>query len=90
MTIEAVGPEMVDLLPPLPAFSPPAKIIDKHVYSPWPEGRLQTELAERRIDTLVITGASGQSPLQSRRVNSTSCGTKMEMSMPSHHGPRNN
>ncbi|ANN62224.1 cysteine hydrolase (plasmid) [Mesorhizobium loti] len=56
MTIEAVGPEMVDLLPPLPAFSPPAKIIDKHVYSPWPEGRLQTELAERRIDTLVITG----------------------------------
>ncbi|MGX7871540.1 cysteine hydrolase family protein [Mesorhizobium sp. ORM6] len=56
MTIEAIGPEMVELLSPLPAFCPPAKMIDKNVYSPWPEGRLQTELADRGIDTLVITG----------------------------------
>ncbi|MGX8012826.1 cysteine hydrolase family protein [Mesorhizobium sp. ORM8.1] len=56
MTIEAVGPEMVDLLPALRAFCPPAQVIDKHVYSPWPEGRLQAELGSRGIDTLVITG----------------------------------
>ncbi|TPL02348.1 MULTISPECIES: cysteine hydrolase family protein [unclassified Mesorhizobium] len=56
MTIEAVGAEMVDLLPDLRAFCPPAQVIDKHIYSPWPEGRLQAELANRRIDTLVVTG----------------------------------
>lgn len=56
MTIEAVGHEMVDLLPELRAFCPPAQVIDKHVYSPWPEGGLQRELAARRIDTLVVTG----------------------------------
>ncbi|BAB54871.1 cysteine hydrolase family protein [Mesorhizobium japonicum] len=61
MTMEAVGPEMVELLPPLPAFTPLAKIIDKHIYSPWPEGRLQSELAGRRIDTLVTTGAKPMS-----------------------------
>ncbi|RWI94504.1 cysteine hydrolase family protein [Mesorhizobium sp.] len=56
MTIENVGREMVGLLPPLSSFCPPAQVIDKHVYSPWPEGRLQTALAARSIDTLVVTG----------------------------------
>lgn len=56
MTIASIGPEMIELLPPLTAFCPPAQVIDKNVYSPWPEGRLHAALAARRIDTLVITG----------------------------------
>lgn len=56
MTIETIGPEMVELLPQLSSFCPPAHVVDKHVYSPWPEGRLQAALAARRIDTLVVTG----------------------------------
>jgi nicotinamidase-related amidase len=56
MTIEKIGPEMIELLPPLSAFCPPAQALDKHVYSPWPEGRLQALLADRRIETLVVTG----------------------------------
>lgn len=31
-------------------------MIDKPIYSPWPEGKLQAVLAARRIDTLVVTG----------------------------------
>lgn len=56
MTIENVGPEMVELLPALSGYCPPAVIIDKHIYSPWFEGHLGALLMERDIDTLVITG----------------------------------
>jgi nicotinamidase-related amidase len=56
MTIESIGDEMVDLLPALAVYCPPAAVIDKHIYSPWFEGRLRAFLAERDIDTLVITG----------------------------------
>ena len=35
MTIENLGPAMVDLVPELAGFAPPAKILDKHVYSSW-------------------------------------------------------
>ena len=35
MTIEAVGPEMLGLVPELAGFVPPAETIEKPVYSPW-------------------------------------------------------
>ncbi|WP_214475564.1 isochorismatase family cysteine hydrolase [Mesorhizobium sp. dw_380] len=56
MTIENVGPEMIELLPALAGYCPPATIIDKHIYSPWFEGHLRAFLMEREIDALVITG----------------------------------
>ncbi|RWM25614.1 MAG: cysteine hydrolase family protein [Mesorhizobium sp.] len=56
MTVENIGQEMIELLPPLCSFCPPAQVVDKHIYSPWPEGRLQALLAARQIDTLVVTG----------------------------------
>ncbi|TPM52423.1 cysteine hydrolase [Mesorhizobium sp. B2-2-3] len=56
MTIDRIGEEMIELLPPLAACCPPAIVVDKHIYSPWPEGHLHTLLSSRRIDTLVITG----------------------------------
>lgn len=31
-------------------------MIDKPIYSPWPESKLQAVLAARQIDTLVVTG----------------------------------
>jgi nicotinamidase-related amidase len=56
MTIENIGPEMIELLPALTSYCPPATIIDKHIYSPWFEGHLRAFLLKREIDTLVITG----------------------------------
>ncbi|MBA1143068.1 cysteine hydrolase family protein [Mesorhizobium neociceri] len=56
MTVENVGSEMVELLPALAIYCPPAQIIDKHIYSPWFEGHLRAALVERGADTLVITG----------------------------------
>ncbi|MGL9622355.1 isochorismatase family protein [Bradyrhizobium sp. U531] len=35
MTIDELGPEMVDLVPDLARFVPSARTFGKHVYSPW-------------------------------------------------------
>ncbi|MBC9177108.1 isochorismatase family cysteine hydrolase [Pseudoroseomonas ludipueritiae] len=57
MTLEALPPSMVDLVPQLARFVPPATVIDKGVYSPWLETGLDEMLRERGTNTLVISGA---------------------------------
>lgn len=56
MTVEELGAPMIDLLRQLAAFSPPAKIFDKHVYSPWIGTDLHTILRKARIETVVVSG----------------------------------
>ena len=56
VTLENIDNQLVDLMPTLSRFAPPAKILDKRVYSPWTEGELDMMLAGTGIDTLVITG----------------------------------
>jgi len=56
MTLERLGPGMIELIPDLAALVPPATVIDKHVYSPWLENDLDGLLQKRGIDTLVVTG----------------------------------
>ena len=51
-----LAPEMVDLVPSLQRFVPPAGVIDKAVYSPWWSGMLHQQLQSYGVDTLVITG----------------------------------
>ncbi|WP_338663071.1 isochorismatase family cysteine hydrolase [Pararoseomonas sp. SCSIO 73927] len=57
MTLEALPESMVELLPDLARFVPPATMIDKTVYSPWLQPELEALLRERGTDTLVVTGA---------------------------------
>ena len=56
VTLEALPPGAVDLLPPLKALVPPAEVFDKRVYSPWTEPGLHERLRARGVDTLVISG----------------------------------
>jgi nicotinamidase-related amidase len=56
MTIEQLGADMVELVPELGRFVPPAAVVDKPVYSPWLGSNLHARLRERGCDTLVITG----------------------------------
>lgn len=56
MTLEAIGPEMVELVPELARFVPPAQAVDKPVYSPWLGSDLHQQLRTRHCDTLVISG----------------------------------
>jgi nicotinamidase-related amidase len=57
MTLQIVGHELVELLPDLLAFTPPAQIIDKTVYSPWTEGNLDRLMSASLVKTVVVTGA---------------------------------
>jgi nicotinamidase-related amidase len=56
LTIDRLGPEMIDLVPDLVQFVPPARIFDKPVYSPWTGSDLHLRLRERSVDTIIITG----------------------------------
>lgn len=56
MTREALPSGMVDLVPSLARFAPPAKVVDKRVYSPWLEPTLEAMLRGGGIDTLVVSG----------------------------------
>jgi nicotinamidase-related amidase len=56
MTISRLGREMVELAPELKRFVPPARVIDKKVYSPWLEGNLDNLLRDTAVDTLVVSG----------------------------------
>ena len=57
MTLGRIDPQLLNLVPSLARFVPPAAIVDKHVYSPFAERGLPRFLRERQIDALVITGA---------------------------------
>ncbi|TCH98405.1 cysteine hydrolase [Roseococcus sp. SYP-B2431] len=56
MTIEALGAEMVELVPELAAFVPPATVLDKRGYSAWHETDLHERLRHQAVDTLVVSG----------------------------------
>ena len=55
-TLEEIGADAIRLVPPLERFVPPAQMVDKHVYSPWTEGRLDAVLAPAGIEAIIITG----------------------------------
>lgn len=56
MTREVLPDEMVQLVPSLERLAPPARVLDKMVYSPWTEGQLDRMLAGSGTDTLIISG----------------------------------
>jgi nicotinamidase-related amidase len=57
LTLDRIDPRLVELVPPLARFSPPAVTIDKRVYSPFSERALLRLLWQRRVESLVVTGA---------------------------------
>jgi nicotinamidase-related amidase len=57
MTLVRLGRGRIDLVPELARLVPPARVVDKHVYSPWMDNTLQALLKERGADALVITGS---------------------------------
>lgn len=56
VTLDRLGPGLVDLMPELQRYAPPAAIVDKMVYSPWLAPLLHDMLRQRAVGTLVISG----------------------------------
>jgi nicotinamidase-related amidase len=56
-TRDQLDPGMLDLMPPLGRYVPPATVIDKPVYSAFAGHKLAEHLRSRGADTLVVTGS---------------------------------
>jgi nicotinamidase-related amidase len=54
---DRIDPSLIDLMPPLQRFVPPAEILDKPAYSPFVDSRLDGILARRGAETLIVSGA---------------------------------
>lgn len=57
VTRARLDPALVELMPSLQRFVPPATVFDKRVYSAFADGRLATRLVEENVDTLLVTGS---------------------------------
>lgn len=57
VTLDRLDPALLDLLPELARFAPPAGIFDKATYSAFAGPALATWLRDRQVDGLVVTGA---------------------------------
>jgi nicotinamidase-related amidase len=56
MVTSRLAPEMLDVVPALARYMPPARHFDKNRYSPWLFGGLDTALRANGVDTLLISG----------------------------------
>jgi nicotinamidase-related amidase len=56
VTRDRLSPEMLDLVPELQKFAPPASVIDRMVYSAFGGGRLPDFLTGHHVDTLIVSG----------------------------------
>lgn len=57
VTRRALDPAMLELMPSLQRYVPPARTFDKPVYSAFAGGTLHGELQHAGINTLIVTGA---------------------------------
>ena len=57
LTLKRIDRRLLDLVPPLGRFAPPAEVLDKRFYSPFHGTGLAQRLRERGTDALVISGA---------------------------------
>lgn len=56
MTLETLGPAMVEIVPELARFAPLGQVIDKPIYSPWLGSDLHARLQAQGCTALAITG----------------------------------
>jgi nicotinamidase-related amidase len=57
VTRERLDPRLLDLMPELQSFVPPARVYDKMVYSAFANDRLHAELRARQCDALIVSGS---------------------------------
>lgn len=56
MVGERLDPQLLKLVPSLARFVPPARMLDKPVYSPWLSRELHRFLRSREVSTVIVSG----------------------------------
>ena len=56
MTSSRLRPDLVDIVPTLSKYAPPARIFDKNRYSPWLFGNLDATLRANGTSTVLVSG----------------------------------
>lgn len=56
LTRQRMDPGLLELIPELAALCPPARLVDKHCYSPWRTPELGALLTGYGCNTLIVTG----------------------------------
>jgi len=56
VTRDKVDPALLELMPALTRFVPPATVFDRQTYCAFTNGRLQAFLDEHQVDTLIVSG----------------------------------
>jgi nicotinamidase-related amidase len=51
-----IDPDLLDLLPPLRRFAPPARVIDKYAHSAFEAPAFDSALHDLKADTIIFTG----------------------------------
>jgi len=57
VTLDALDPALIDLVPELRKFVPPAARFDRSTYSAFADGRLHAWLQAQRVTTLIVSGS---------------------------------
>jgi nicotinamidase-related amidase len=57
LTLSQLDPALLELVPALARYVPPAQVIDKRFYSPFMERALPSHLCARQADAIVVSGA---------------------------------
>ena len=76
MTRERIEPRLLDLVPDLARFAPPASVEDKMVMSPW-FGDLNRRLRGKGVKTIVVTGAETEVCVLSAMLGGMDLGYRM-------------
>ncbi|MET4175285.1 MULTISPECIES: cysteine hydrolase [unclassified Bradyrhizobium] len=56
VTRDQVDPRLLELVPPLARFVPPATVIDRQAYCAFSNSRLQAFLDQHHVETLIVSG----------------------------------
>ena len=56
MTRAFLDEDLINLVPELADFTPPAHVLDKTIYSPWLNSGLHASLQQGGVDTVIVTG----------------------------------
>ena len=53
---DIIAPELIALAPSLQRYTPPARVFDKAVFSPWWSGELHRTLQHEGVQTIIVSG----------------------------------